>query len=1543
MDLQGVLVEDQKKDTLLYAGAVAVRITDWFFFKDKADLEYIGLRDAQINLNRTDSVWNYAFLEKYFASSGGSQQQSGIEFNLKKVVLDRVRFVRKDAWVGADMTVAVTHLDLEADEISLTKRTVDARSINLTDPYFATFNYPGLRPKTARATTTAVPGNESGWTVLVDAVSIRNGTYRNDVDSLQPSTRYFDGQHINFNTITGTVRQLRYANDTLNAAVDLSAKERSGLVVKKLKTKTTIHPQAMIFDELDLHTNRSVLGNYFAMRYKKISDMNDFIHSVTMEANFTKASVASDDIAFFAPATRDWNRSIRIDGKVKGTVDALAANNLEVWAGNNTYINGDVSLVGLPNIKETLINIDANDLRTTYADAVSFIPAVRKIQTPNLSRLSYLRFKGTYTGFVNDFVTYGTIQTNLGTLVTDLNMKFPKSGEPVYSGNLSTSGFQLGSFINNPKLGTIAFTGTVKGRSFQWRSLNMDINGKVQKLQYGNYTYQNITAKGRLSNRALSGDFQMKDPNAELTLSGTIDLSRPKPLFDVVADISHANLKQLQITDEDLRLSGRFNLNIEGSSISDLAGDARISNASLLHNGKRLSFDSLVIASQFINGLRHFRATSNEFDATIVGDFDLENLPDAFTVFLNRYYPSYIKAPRYVKPQTFTFEITTGLVEDYIRLVDRRLSGFNNSHIRGSLDTRTNSMTVDADVPYFAYSKYEFSDVQLRGSGDAERLILTGQSSNSTIDTTLVFPQTTFNLTASNDITDINITATANQPVNEANLSAQVQTFSDGVSILFNPSSFVLNGKTWAIEKGGELNFRRNTVVHGELVLRESNQEIVLHTLPSDDGNSLNDLHITLRNLNLGDISPLLTPKNRIEGVASGKIIIEDPQNRFNISTEDLKVTELRVDNDSLGTVVLSGNYNNATGMITASGNNLDPDHRIRFNLAMDIKDPENTFTDRITISPENFQIRILERFIGGLFSDLQGYVTGNLNILGEGADRQYIGRGRLKDAGLRVNFSQVFYKLDDGDIVFEKDRINLGTLKLRDTLGNTATVKGNIRHNSFQNMVFDIEVRTDNKPMLVLNTSARDNQQFYGTAMGTGSFVLTGPQHDMYMWINVRASENHPSRIVLPPSQSRESGLANFMVERKYGREMNQEDYRGSATNMSYEVNLTANPMVEMEVILDNETGDAISGRGSGNLVISSGTSSPMSIRGRYDIQEGKYLFTFQTFFKRPFLLREGAANYIEWTGDPYGATAHIEAVYTAENVSFAPLASAIGGVGTTSGGLGRVRDDVYIISTLTGQLFQPDFSFELQFPPTSVINRDPALAFGVQQLQRNPTELQKQVAFLIVSNSFAPYGAGNAGFNPIQEFTYSTISGLLFNEVNRFLNQLLGKILRNNDVTLNLSGSLYDRNLLNATSRGLSVANQSDINISLGKSLFEGRVIFNVGGTFDVPIQSDLNQTVNLLPDVTIDILLNKSGSLRATIFYRENIDFLSGNAATNLREKRYGSSISFSKQFESLFGWLTGKQNRGRGVLKDTTTKPPIADTTGTADSTTVRGNE
>lgn len=1525
MNLEGVLMEDQKHDTLLYAGKLQVRLTDWFFFKDQAELKYIGLENATVHLNRADSVWNYAFLEKYFTSTDTSaKKKSGISFDLKKLLLKNVSFIQKDAWTGSDMYLKVGRLDMDAKEITITNKTVDVTNLVLDHPCFSLFNYSGKRvastdvAKVEKATKESSPD----WNIRFGTITINNGRFKDDAGTMTATVPYFDGRHIDFSKINGTLKNIEWTKDTITGNISLSTRERSGLVVKSLKAKTTIHPKAMIFDRLYLETNKSIITHYYAMRYNSISDMDDFLHAVKLEGSFTKATVSSDDIAFFAPELRTWKKNIKIDGDVKGTVDALASKNLEVWAGNNTHIHGALSLVGLPNINETLINIEAEDLHTNYDDAVSFIPAIKNIKTPALNKLTYLRFKGTYTGFITDFVTYGTIQTNLGTLQTDLNMKFPKKGDPVYAGKISTENFQLGTFINSPYLGHVSFKGTVKGRGFKWETLDMTVDGIVRHIQYGDYTYQNITANGKLTNRLFNGDFVMKDLNADMHLNGLIDLTGKVPLFKATADIIHADLKALGLTKEDFQLSGKFDLDLQASSLSDMIGTARVSEASLTSNGKRLAFDSLVVHSNYENGLKKLTAISNEFNATVTGDFDLKTLPGAFTVFLHRYYPSYIKAPRSVKPQIFTFHITTGVVEDYMKLIDPRLTGFNNSHITGSLNTTANTMAVDADVPYGQFGQYQLLDIKLKGSGDLQRLTVTGDLGNAQIGDSLVFPQTLFTIQAQNDVSDVTINTSSNQAINKANLSAQIKTFSDGATVVLNPSNFVLNGKTWTIEQGGELNFRRNTVVQGGVTLRESNQEIKLWTEPDAVGN-WNNLRIAFQNVNIGDISPFLTKKNRIEGSLNGDATIEDPQKRFDINS-NITISALRLDNDSIGDVPAILGYDNKSGSLDIRANNMDPEHHFNVQIITNLKDSISTIRVRSQLT--NFQLSVLNRFLGIVFSDIQGYVTGNLDVDVIDGSANVVSKAKVHDASFKVNFTQVTYKIDDTEVELKKDYINLNNIRIRDKDGNTATVKGGIRHNGFANMDYDIMVETQSKNFDLLNTTINDNQTFFGTAKGSGTFSLVGPQNDLFMEVDLKASDVTPSFITMPPSRTRESGDANFMVERKYGREMT-EKASSAAANLTYDIYLTANPLVTIRVILDDLTGDAITGRGTADrLHISSGTFEPMTIRGRYNIEEGRYDYTFQSLKKFPFLLKKGGNNYIIWQGNAYDATVHLDAVYTAEKVSFAPLVNS----GLFNKGLVDVgaRADVNVLAALTGNLFRPNFDFKLEFPNNNTVYSTPDFQLAIQQIEKNQNELNKQVAYLIVFNSFAPY-ENLSGTNPFSELTYNTISGLLFGKVNEQLNRILSKILPSN-ASFSFTGSLYNREALSSTSKGIfGLPNQSNINASLAMPLFNERAHITLGGTFAVPLQADQQTTLRLLPDVSLELMLNKTGSIRATFFYKQNIDFLTGttSAGTGLVPKRYGTSISYGREFDNLRELFSKNSKKPKRNQTDTIQKPAV----------------
>ncbi len=1557
MHLEGVLIEDRHHDTLLYAGDLKVRITDWFFFKKNIELKYIGLENAVISLHRTDSVWNHQFILDYFSSSDTtSKKKGGIQLMLKEIDLKNVVASQRDEWRGHDMITSVGSFHLDAKDINFSKRVITINSISLVDPVFSENNYKSRRPARAKSAKTVFPKpvdsllkwNTDGWIVQVDKLEIKNGLFKEDKES-DKILPYFDGNHVAFGNINGVFTNLHWEKDTIIAHVDLNAKERSGFEVKKLAANLKLTPQEMAFSDLDLQTNNSSIRNFYRMSYDDIDDMGDYIHKVKMQANFDGSEIDSDDIAYFAPEMNTWKKKIKLKGTIRGTVNELVGKEMLVQAGKNTLLNGDINLTGLPDIQQTFIDFKANDFRTTYEDAVAFVPAIRKVTSPDLRKLQFIRFNGSFTGFIRDFVTFGTIQTNLGTVKSDLNLKLPAGHDPIYSGKIYTDFFRLGEFINDPDIGVIALNDTLKveGKGFRAQSRNAIVDANIKFIDFRNYRYTNISVKGKLDKKLFDGSGSIHDPNAELAMNGRIDFNSKVPEFNFTADVKTANLKKLNLTTEDIAFNGKFNLNFTGDNIDNFLGSARITDASLSRNGRPLPFDSLIVSSEYINNIKKLTVSSNEFEGSVTGNFAIRDLPDAFTLFLNRYYPAYIKPPKRIpENESFSFDITTQYnVDEYLRLVDSTLSGFNNSHIFGTLNTANNELILNADVPQFKFRNYSFENVTLLAKGTRDSLSLSGQAYNIAITDSVNISRAQFHVNARNDFSQVSILTGTNQAINTANLNALVHTYNNGVKIEFDRSSFAINGKTWTIDENGELEFRRNVPASGLLVLRESNQEIKVKTQLSETGD-WNDLVIELKKVNVGDLAPLFLPKNRLEGLVSGNLLVEDPTNNLHITADNILAEGLRLDNDSLGNVKASVVYNGKSKELKVKGNTQNPEN----NLAIDgtvYFDKARLKDNLIALQANKFELKFLQRFLGDLFSDISGYVTGNFQLLGDFNKLQVVGKGRLKDAGLKVNFTQCFYKIQDTDLELKPTEINLDGIVLTDPVTtHPIYLTGGIQHNAFRDMFFDLTVSTRkpgtsgiayNQPVLLLNTGFNDNKQFYGRVKGTGSFSLAGYQSDMVMKIDAIASDKDSSTITIPSSKSRESGIADFLVEKKYGHEMIENNFTKSASSITYDVDVTANPKLLVRVILDDLTGDEIKGKGTGSLNIHSGSNEPLTMRGKFDIEEGDYLFTFQSFFKKPFRLRSGADNYIQWNGDPYAAKINFEAIYTAEKVSFAPLAAA----NYIDQTFAKQRENVYVVVTLSKDLFKPTFKFSLDFPANSITRSDFSVASSIRQIEKNENEINRQVTYLIVFNSFAPpdnsQGTGTTtSANIVGEFTNSTISslsGLFFNEINKKLNSELAKILKTDKVSINFSGYVYNRNLLDKSSNTIGF-NQGNFNVNVPISLFKDRFIVTLGSTLDVPLQNSIQQSVQFLPDVTAEWLINPSGSIRASFFYRQDLDYLSSNSSGAARNKRSGASIAYRKEFDNLAEFL-GKKKKpivqpippaNTDSLKTTTSIPP-----------------
>ncbi|MBC7902393.1 MAG: hypothetical protein H7Y27_03195 [Gemmatimonadaceae bacterium] len=1505
--LEGTYIEDQHKDTLLYAGSLKVNITDWFFLREKNTLEYIGLEGATINLHRRDSVWNYQFLIDYFTSPTKGGKKKNIELDLRKIDLDNIHLVRRDEWRGEDLAFFLRSLDLEAKNFDLYNKKVTIQSLDMLEPVFSIYNYPGRRTKrpsfkSRPASDTSLFWNPDGWEIRADDVTIRDGIFKTDKKMERKPHFYFDGQHILFGKINGSFTGLTFIKDTVRAKLVLSTKERSGFEVKSMKADFKMHPRAMEFAKLDIRTGKSRLTDYFSMQYNEFDDLSDFVEKARLVGVFKNSTLHSDDIAFFAPELAAWDKNIRITGTAKGMISDLSAKSVVIHAGNNTVLNGDISMRGLPDINKTYIDFKSNEFRTTYKDAITFLPALKKLNEPRFDKLQFLRFTGNFHGFIQDFVTSGTIETALGTIVTNVNMRFPTVGNSNYSGKIQSNGFALGEFLDREDVGSIAFNGTITGSSFAMKSLQAKLDGEIKSIEFKKYNYQNIKVKGTLSKKLFNGELIADDPNLGINLNGLVDFSQKEPRFDFFATIDRANLKRLKLYDEDIDFNGNFRFDFTGGDIDNFLGSAKIYNASVFKNGSRISFDSLTLESKKIDNSKSIVVVSNEFDAALVGEFSIKELPAAFQTFLNRYYPSYIK-PSVRKPtnENFSFVITTKKVDDYLDLLDKNLKGFNYSNISGRINTKESLFDLNAEVPQFSYKNIGFYNVLLQGRGNLDSLGVTTTIADVFVNDSLHFPGTQINVSSANDRSKINVITSANQTLNAANLSGTLQTMQNGFSLVFDPSTFDVNGKRWTIDKDGELTLTRDIVTTEGLKIYSGDQEILISSHPSEIGNST-DLVMELKKINIGDFAPFFVKSNRLEGLLSGRVDIGDPFGKMNV---DVSATadQFRLDNDSIGQIQIKSNYSAATGKINFSGLSANENYNFDLEGFVNIADSVDGNTIDIVTHPNKMSIHILEKYLSGIFSRVEGYASGDLRIVGKGGNLNYLGNLTLTDGGLLVDYTKCFYRIPKADIKFSEGLIDFGKFNLTDTFNNTAEMQvGKLYHSNFKDMAFDFRLRTNR--LLLLNTSSVDNKQFYGKVIGKANFTFRNPQEDMVM--EVVGEPTDSSEIYLPISTGRVSNEADFLSWKVYGREMEVSRFLKPENNLTVKLDLTANSLTRINVILDESGGDQISAIGHGNLKLQAGSREDLSMNGRFDIDRGDYTFSFQSI-KRNFILEPDEGNYIQWTGDPYDADLNVTATYRAKMVRFSDLISnsTIGSV--LNENVKRGRSDVLVVAKITDKLKAPKIRFDLELPANSQLANDPDANSLLSLIKRDENELNKQVSLLVVFNSFGPSSSSNATMNvgqkALEGIVFNSISGVISNELTKRFSNVLQTVFKDPSIQVNISASVYSgSNLLDVANQAQVLPDRSNVNFSIGKSYFNERLTFIVGSALDFGFNgaSNSRNSFQFLPDVTAQYKVTPEGKFLFNLFYRQNTSYLGASIG---KQSRSGASISYRKEFERI----------------------------------------
>lgn len=1508
--LQGVYVETPKHDTLLYAGEVRLRITDWFIFRDDVPvIKYVGLHNTTANLYRpaNSDEWNYQFIIDAFATNDTSttpKSKNSFNVNLKEVDLTNVRFNMDDAWVGSDMDFEVGSFKIEAENIDLEKKIVAIDAIAATATKVMMRDYEGGRPPKPKKPKTNIidttPFNTDKWAISLNDLNLKDCYFSLDNGTDPALVNEFDPDHMLVSNINVNVENFRINADTITATMhNLSAKERSGLVVKKMQAEVRVSPTETICKNLLLQTNNSELHDYYAMHYARFPDFLDYINKVVMVAHFDKAKIDSKDIAYFATTLRQHPTVLNITGDVKGTVANITAKNLYLNDGFNT-VKGDLSMEGLPDINTTYIDYRNGELFTSAQGLYRYAPSLKKNKTINVNSITRAYFKGNFKGYINNFVLNGTIVSNLGTIVSDVKMKIPagKNATTTYAGNVRVNELNLGVLLMQPDLGTVTLNADVDGTESKANGAAVNFKTIIEHIEYKKYAYKGINADGKLEKQKFIGNLLINDTNVALGFYGLFDFSNDKLKIKATANLLQSDLKALNLVSDQVNLVADFDLDWEGNSIDDFTGYAKIYNIDLQRNGHKLDLDSIYVNATETGTDKLLTIESNALRAQMQGRYQLSTLANSFQYYVSGYLPNYIKAPEGDAPaQDISFKITTHDLDSLFGVFIPSVSGFNNSEIDGYLNTSQQQLKLNATIPYGMINGVKVMSTTITANGTFSTIGLNVDVAKVILSDTALNGSVKVNTTLGNDRLNFDITTKSPNAFGEAIIKGQAFAHGDTLDIGILPSEFYLQQNKWDIPGGNSIVYTDGYLEVNNFNIESGKQKI---NIQSANNGLKQILTATISNLKASDISNLAgLAEYKIVADINGNIKVEDMFADMLVST-DIKATGVIFDKDTVGNVNVSGNYDSKKNLITlneSTGIYRDDKSLTAFGkLSFDSSNSQNIDAQ---INLNHTPLAWISPILHGFVSDIKGTLDGRITIRGTSESPDIEGRVNLADVGMHVDFLGTNYTIPVGAIVLNDKEISLGKMTLNDRYNNTALLTGGIDHNRFKNMKLNLKV-TSSK-FEVIDLKSNESDVFYGNMIAKfESLSITGPFNNVSVRIN-KAQPAQKSHLYLPLSSgSNELGAYSYITFKNYGDTV--EKIKIEENKLSIYIDAILNPLGEITMVMDPSTGDAINAKGTGNITIEIPPNNDIRMYGKYAIEDGSYTFTLpQLFFKRKFILNQG--SIIQFGGPIDNTQLNVDGIYKTRARLYDLLSAQekriIEDLGDREVTQAKMTREIDVILEMQGSLGEPELSFNIELPDKSGAG---TIAYKkLEAVNLDERELFNQVASLLLVNTFIPAEGG--GFEGgASAGVVSNVGDIFSGTASSQLTNLLSKLTGDDDIAIDLKYQQYSFN----ESGGQASGNRNAVSLGVKKNLFKDRMTIQVGSSVDwgKPTSSNTATNFNPVGDFRLQYLLKEGGNLRGNIFSTSSYDVLADQNIT-----RGGLGLSWRKSFDNLTEFFRG----------------------------------
>jgi len=1233
-----------------------------------------------------------------------------------------------------------------------------------------------------------------------------------------------DYGNLNIKNISGSIDRIKIdSSQSISANISrLTFSEKSGLELKELSTEAFYSSKKMEFSKLKLVTNRSRVTDYLKFEYDSLADFTDFMQKVNVKATLKNAFVSSRDIEYFATDMKFVKFDVLIpQAHLSGTVANASAKNTTLRMGRDTELEGDFRISGLPTIAKTVFDINLKKLKSNAQDLEEFIPKLGNMKSFKLPgivhQLKSIHYSGLFKGFYNDFRATGQLQTALGDIQTetDINLKNGVS----YKGQVHAKQFAIQEIAKVKNLGRTGLSLNFDGTGTDFKSLDLNVKGQLNALQFKGYQYNKLEIDGSIKDRFLHVSGSLDDPNATLDFHSDIDWKKSTPTYLLEADIENTNLYALNLFQKDTVIIQKTTLstNIQGDNINNIIGDLAAKDIHFTTSKGTFNIGFLDFNAEGDEADRNLVLNSDVLEVNLKGQIDLTTIVPYFKSLAMRYAPAIGIETKPFNKQDFDLFLNIKSFDPIASFLDPNLTLEDGATLNANFSSEKYSAQFQAYSPIIRYNGIKLTNLIIEENANQESLAIMVAADKLNLSDSLYIDNINLTTILSQDSLHFNVKLSEQARPNFLDLNGNILfAHNKPAYIHFFPSTLQINREEWNINQDALARISKGKLYFDNLKFSQGEQEVMVDGVMSDQDDQIK---FAFNNFGLSSLDGFTKPLGiRMQGKVNGNIQLNSLFRKPYLNA-DLQTTPIVYNGLPIGQLVLKAAFDPEDKMVNLDLKLADGDRK-SLHLAGTYNTSE-TQKNEIDMSGElvNTDLIILQPFLRNLVSDLTGSVSGEVNILGSANRPEISAVTRFKDASFTVNYLKTPYHIADDILQMSKNNIILNNFKIFDPHNHVATANGYVNLNKLSDPHIDIDI--DARNFMVLNTSYKDNNLYFGKAYATGEFKFKGPTSAMN--IDIRAKSNENTTFTIPFNSAMTVSESDFIYFTSPDSSENEKkDNRKTFQGLSMNMDLNITP--EAEVNLQTDLG-SLKGRGTGALNLKISSLGDFEMFGDYVTSSGKFNFTAQDFINKIFDIKEGGT--IRWAGNPSEAVINLSAMYE-QRTSVAPLYSAAG----RSGNDQRVLAQADMI--LKGNLTKPDISFALNFP------QDPYIKDELQSYLSDANNVNQQAMGLIVRRSFSPGSSSEFG-KEVNSTLLSAGTELAFNQLNTIISQ-----------SLNIN--FFD----------LNIRSLNDASASL--RFFDDRLVITGGVTDRRNLQlNDLNVfSDEVATDAELSYRLRKDGSL-------------------------------------------------------------------------------